>query len=223
MEVIAFVSPIDHGSRAVTGDFSLDVEDIKRSAPRMQRLKTRYIRVMSYPNDGLDEKDWRDEVFKRMRELTGIAEGEGIVLVHENCDGWGSQSPENLKILLEEIDSPALQVVFDSGNAVAHCGTARDTWHFYRAAKPFIRHFHIKDCRLDEQGQPIHTFPGEGWCMVKEIIRDLLASGYPGAFSIEPHMAVQIHLGTKASEHSKARSLYMEYGKRAVMMLEGLA
>ena len=52
---------------------------------------------MSYPNDGLDERSWRDEVFRRMKALVNIAEQEGIILGHENCDGWGSQSPEHLR------------------------------------------------------------------------------------------------------------------------------
>ena len=217
MHVIAFSSPIANWGRPITGDFKEDIDDLKRSIPRMHKLGTKYIRIMSYPNDGLPESEWERRVFKRIRELTKIAEDGEVILVHENCDGWASQSPENLTGLIKGIDSPSLRIVFDSGNVVAHGGSGADTWKFYLAAKPFIVHFHIKDCFEDkktENGEVLHTYPGEGSSGVRDIIIDLLKSGYRGAFSIEPHIAVQIHLGTKTSEHPEAKSIYLEYGNR---------
>ena len=57
---------------------------------------------------------------------------------------------------------------------------------------------------------------------MREIITDLLKSGYRGAFSIEPHIAVQIHLGTKMSEHPEAKKIYLEYGKRTNALFESV-
>ena len=220
MRVLSFASAIANWARPITSDFSRDLEDLRRAAPRMRRLGTEFIRVMSYPNDGLKEEVWQAEVLRRLGELARIAEGEGVILLHENCDGWASESPANLKYLIERIDSPALQIVFDSGNPVAHGSSGEETWEFYLAAKPYIRHFHIKDCRRDQQGNAVHTFPGEGWCRVQEIIRDLLKNGYDGAFSIEPHMAVQIHMQDGAPAQDEARTLYLEYGRRAGILLQ---
>ena len=225
MRVIAFSSPIANWGRPITGDFKKDTDDLERSIPRMHKLGTKYIRIMSYPNDELPDSEWERRVFKRIRELTKIAEDGGVILVHENCDGWASQSPENLAGLIERIDSPALRIVFDSGNVVAHGGTGADTWKFYIAAKPFIVHFHIKDCFEDkktETGEVLHTYPGEGSSGAREIIADLLRSGYRGAFSIEPHIAVQIHLGTKTSEHPEAKIVYLEYGKRTTALFKSI-
>ena len=58
--------------------------------------------------------------------------------------------------------------------------------------------------------------------MVREIIADALASGYKGAFSIEPHLAVQIHLGTDVATGVNPEEVYLEYGRRANKLLEEL-
>ncbi|HEB09919.1 MAG TPA: sugar phosphate isomerase/epimerase, partial [Spirochaetales bacterium] len=193
-----------------------------RSVVRMRRLGTEYIRIMSYPNDGLEQREWRKEVFRRLKELTRIAAGENITLVHENCSGWGGRSAENLRILLEEMDSPNFQIVFDTGNPVAEGHPREESWSFYEAARPFIKHIHIKDCKLSEDGEVVYTYPAAGWSMVREIIADALAGGYKGAFSIEPHMAVQIHLGGDLSAGVDPEEVYLEFGRRTNKLLEEL-
>lgn len=216
--VVCFASPIANWSRPITSDFSLDVDDLRRSIPRMQRLGTPFIRVMSYPNDGLGERAWRSEAIRRMRELARVAADGGVVLVHENCSGWGGATPENQRVLLEEVASPALQIVFDTGNPVAEGHPPEQTREFYRTARPYIRHIHIKDCRRLPDGTVEYTMPGEGASLVREILADALAGGYGGAFSIEPHISAQIHLGTSASG-AAAEEVYLEYGRRAQALL----
>ena len=58
MEVICFASSIANWARPISSDFQTDVKELKRATARMQRLRTPFIRVMSYPNDGLAEADW---------------------------------------------------------------------------------------------------------------------------------------------------------------------
>jgi sugar phosphate isomerase/epimerase len=220
--VVCFASPLANWSRPITSDFHRDVEDLRRSAPRMRRLKTRFIRVMSYPNDGLAEADWRREAVRRLRELTRIAEGEEVVLLHENCSGWGGASPSNQKALVEEIASPHFRIVFDTGNPVGEGHAPKATWDFYTSARPYIEHVHIKDCRRSDAGDIVYTLPGEGQSMVQEILKDAIDSGYGGAFSIEPHITAQIHLGTSATSREQAESTYREYGRRTNEMLARL-
>jgi sugar phosphate isomerase/epimerase len=213
--VVGLGSAIANWGRPITMDFAEDVGDLRRAVPRMRRLGTRFIRIMSYPNDGLPEHEWRAEVFSRLQELTRIAEGEGVVLLHENCDGWGSESPENLAALTGEMDSPAFRIVFDPGNPVAHGQSVEEMWAFYRAARAHIDHFHIKDVRREADGTAVHTYPGDGWCELSTMIAELLASGYTGAFSIEPHMANQVHLLETAGSNPDSVAIYREYGRRA--------
>jgi sugar phosphate isomerase/epimerase len=222
MEVICFASAIANWARPITSDFQADVEELNTAIPRMRLLGTRFIRVMSYPNDGLPEAEWRKEAIRRMKELSRIAADGDIVLVHENCSGWGGMSAENQKILLEEVHSPNLQIVLDTGNPVGEGHPPEETWDFYQTALPFIKHVHIKDCRKNQKGEIEYTYPGEGQSMVRRILKSILDLGYTGAFSIEPHITAQIHLGTSSSGR-EAEEIYLEYGRRTNAMLAELA
>ena len=219
MKVSCFSSAIANWARPVTGDFAVDVEDLKRAVPRMHRFGTPFIRVMSYPNDPkepVDEREWRREAIRRTKELSRIAEDGGITLVHENCSGWGGLSAENSNILLGEVDSPALKVVFDTGNPVTY---GQDSWEYYQTVRKDIVYVHIKDARKVD-GQDIYTYCGEGDGRVRDIVADLLKTGYDGGFSIEPHLAAVIHTGQTADNAGQLYESYTEYGRRLMKLVE---
>lgn len=219
MKVSCFSSAIANWARPVTGDFAVDVEDLKRAVPRMHRFGTPFIRVMSYPNDPkepVDEREWRREAIRRTKELSRIAEDGGITLVHENCSGWGGLSAENSNILLGEVDSPALKVVFDTGNPVTY---GQDSWEYYQTVRKDIVYVHIKDARKVD-GQDIYTYCGEGDGRVRDIVADLLKTGYDGGFSIEPHLAAVIHTGQTADNARQLYESYTEYGRRLMKLVE---
>ena len=210
MHVTCFASEIANWARNIGGDFKIDVDDLRRAVQRMKKLNTKYIRVMSYPNDGRDEHLWREEVVKRLKELTRIAEEEGITLAHENCSGWGGVSAENCFELIEEIDSPAFGILFDTGNPVVE---GQDSWDFYNRVKQYIVYVHIKDAKREDNSH-VYTFPGDGDGYVQEIIADLKSSGYEGVLSIEPHLSAIIHEGKGVDDSSNASRVYVEYGKK---------
>ena len=219
MGVSCFSSAIANWARPVTGDFAVDVEDLKRAIPRMHRFGTPFIRVMSYPNDPkepVEEREWRREAIRRTKELSRIAEDGGITMVHENCSGWGGLSAENSNILLGEVDSPALKVVFDTGNPVTY---GQDAWEYYQTVRKDIVYVHIKDARKVD-GQDIYTYCGEGDGCVREIVADLLKTGYDGGFSIEPHLAAVIHTGQTADNARQLYESYTEYGRRLMKLVE---
>ena len=82
MKVVGFASSIANWSRPVRGDFELDKQDLLRSVPRMHRLGTSYLRIMSYTQGDADKSEWKFEAIKRVKEMSRIAEGEGITLIH---------------------------------------------------------------------------------------------------------------------------------------------
>lgn len=199
-----FGSAIANWARSVHTPLEKDIGDLERAVPRMRKLGTNFIRIMSYPNDGLSEAEWKKIVLQRLSTLARIAEDKGVVLVLENCDGWASEKSENLIETMDTIASPALKIVFDTGNPISHLGTTEETWQWYRAALPYIVHFHIKDCKLDANGKPQHQYPGEGDSDVRRIIEDLVEKGYEGLFSIEPH----IHRSLEQEQYD----MYLKYG-----------
>ncbi len=214
-KVSCFASAIANWSRPITCDPQIDINDLKNAIPRMHRLDTKFIRVMSYPNDPnspLPENEWRNEAIRRMKVLAKIAEDGGVILVHENCSGWGGLSAENSNILLGEVNSPALKVVFDTGNPVTY---GQNSWEYYLQVKKDIVYVHIKDAKKIN-GNDVYCLCGEGDGCVPEIVFDLLKSGYDGGFSIEPHLAAVIHTGQQAESEEQLYSSYIKYGKKLI-------
>ena len=215
LEVSCFASQLCNWSRKITNPFEVDTAELARAIPRMQRLGTRFIRIMSYPNDSLSQDDWKAEAVGRIKKLARMADDGGVVLVHENCDGWAGQSVRHSLELLETVDSPALKLVYDTGNPVEH---DQNGWEFYSGVVDQIAYVHIKDA-VKTSGKLQGTFPGEGSGQVQRIVADLFRRGYDGGISIEPHMAVIVHQDKKADDPAQAYDLYLEYGRRTMTLL----
>jgi hypothetical protein len=60
--------------------------------------------------------------------------------------------------------------------------------------------------------------PGDG--AVREIIKDLLASGYDAGFSIEPHLAVVFHDTSVTASEDTQYNTYVEYGRRLEKLIK---
>lgn len=190
LEVVCVASRIGNWARPISGDLTQDLHELEVLKRRCAALGTQYVRVMSYPNDGLTEQEWGRRTVERMRRLAGEAEQAGLVLVHENCTGWAGAQPERMLALLEAVDSPALQLLFDTGNGVAH---GYDAYDLLIQIVEHVAHVHVKDARGDA-AQPVYTLPGAGRVRLADCLRLLLTSGYTGTWSIEPHLALQPHL-----------------------------
>jgi sugar phosphate isomerase/epimerase len=117
--------------------------------------------------------------------------------------------------MIATVGSPALKLVFDTGNTVAH---GQASFDYYAQVKPHVVYVHIKDMRKsDSKSAP--CYPGEGQGDVAKIVRDLLSGGYEGGISIEPHIAAIVHEG-KTSDPAAMYSTYVEYGRRLMALVE---
>lgn len=212
LRVTAFASAIGNWSRPITGDFEKDASELRSAVPRMQRVGAKFIRGMSWIGKDVTNEAWRDEAVRRYQELGKIAADGGIVLLHENCEGWGGLSPANAREFHERVAHPGVGVLFDIGNVTAY---GMDAWEFYCAVKPFIAHVHVKDTKKNPAGgkSSAFTMPGEGDSEVRRILTDLLRSGYRGAITIEPHVASIVHAGGRQSSPEVRRESYLRYGR----------
>jgi sugar phosphate isomerase/epimerase len=222
MRVSGFASAIGNWSRPINGDFALDLTDLRVLIPRMHRAQTRFVRTMGWMQAGTDDQVWRDEGIRRTRELAKLAADADIVLLHENCEGWGGTSPDNARAFMESVDHPNVRYLFDIGNSVSY---GLPTLPFYEAVKPFIAYVHVKDALRNPAGGKSNafTYPGQGDALVREILGDLLRTGYTAGVSIEPHVASIVHLGegTKASPEERLAS-YVKYGRELEALLQSL-
>ena len=215
--ISCFASQLCNWSRPITKHFDIDRQELARAIPRMQRTGCRFIRIMSYPNAGWPEQEWKEEVFARIRTLAAMADDGGVTLVHENCNGYGGLGPDQSLELLEVVHSPALKLLYDTGNPVPH---EQDPWTYYSAVKEQVVYVHIKDARVAPDGSTAYTYPGEGDGRVEDVVRDLLAGGYEGGVSIEPHLAAIVHEAITASAENAAYAKYLEYGRRLMALVE---
>jgi L-ribulose-5-phosphate 3-epimerase len=214
-------SRIGSWARPITCPFDGELAELDAMARAASRLGTRYVRVMSYPNDGLPEAAWASETVRRLKLLAARAADQGVVLVHENCSGWAATSAERAGTLLSDVDSPALRVLFDVGNPVAH---GYDGPGYLAAVLPWVDHVHIKDAvpATANRSEPVFTAPGEGTARLADCLTTLLDAGYQGVFSIAPHVAVMPHTGRRA-EPDVVLQRYLDYAGRLTEWLRETA
>jgi sugar phosphate isomerase/epimerase len=226
--VNCFGSGVANWAKKISDPPDSSYDELRRAIPRMRRLHTTMIRVMSFamPQDASsNDPGVEKEVIARMRTLVRMAEDGGVTIVHENCDGWGGLSWEHTLRLLDAMASPNFALVFDTGNPVFHYDvrgsgpySRQDAWEFYSHVKDHIAYIHVKDGRM-ERDTMRYTFPGEGDAQVSRILADLKKRGYNGGFSIEPHMAAVAHDPAKKSEATVRFENFAEYGRRAEKLL----
>ena len=211
VEVVAVAAKIGDWSRPVTGDFALDTAELDVLARRCAVLGTRTVRIMSYPSGGTNEPEWRREVRTRIRELARRAEDAGLVLAHENCAGWAGEDADRALDLIAHVDSPALRVLFDIGNGVAH---GYDAATMLRPLVEYVTHVHVKDATIAHDGDPAYVAPGEGEAGVEECLGILAEHGYRGALSIEPHLHLRPHLRAEGIDPGRGDEVaFIEYGR----------
>jgi sugar phosphate isomerase/epimerase len=227
VRVNCFGSAIANWGKQITDPFDVTLDEIERAIPRMQRLGAKLIRVMSYavlPNREADDQ-MEEERFRRLRMLHQMFTDAGLTPVHENCMNYGGMSWQHTLRLIENV--PGLKLVFDTGNPVFTDDRAQakpypkqSAWEFYTHVKEHVAYVHIKDGVWDpETGKTTYTFPGEGDGDVRRIVKDLLAGGYDGGFSIEPHLSVVQHDQSIVSPEEQRYSSYVEYGRRMERMI----
>jgi sugar phosphate isomerase/epimerase len=216
--VSGFASAIGNWSRPIAGDFQVDLNDLATLCRRMQRTGARIVRTMSWVRGDASLEEWRDEAVRRYKIMAPIAADAGILLLHENCEGWGGLSPENAVEFLERVNHPAVAALFDIGNTVAY---GLEPWPFYRAVRPFIRYVHVKDAKRNPAGgkSDLFTYPGQGDASVGEILADLISTGYDAGVTIEPHVASIVHLGGSQSTPEERFDSYVRYGRALESLL----
>lgn len=174
-------SPI--GKISITDPMEPHLELLKRTIQIAKALGTRRIRIFSfYMPDGEDPAPYREEVMKRMRQMTDVAEQEDILLLHENEKGIYGDIALRCKEIFDEIGSPNLRGVFDPANFV-QCGDSVYPEAFH-LLKEHIDYFHVKDALKD--GSVVPAGKGDG-CL-EELLRELVEDGYDGFLSLEPHL-----------------------------------
>jgi sugar phosphate isomerase/epimerase len=147
--------------------------------------ETPRIRVFSfYLPAEISHEAARDEVVRRLRELTSRAADRGVALYLENEKGiYGDTAAHSLD-LLQTIDSPALAAAFDPANFLEVGQPIDEAWGLLRSK---TRHFHVKDYDTTTR---LNVPTGQGQGQIGELIADAVNHGYTGFCTLEPHLVV---------------------------------
>lgn len=229
IRIAEFGSLIGSWSKSIDSDFAITLGEVERCIPRMQRLGTQIVRIMSYAQQPWGEDQHEQERFRRLREITKRFSDAGLITAHENCMNWGGFSSSHTLRLIEEV--PGLKLIFDTGNPVFQRDRShdpsegqksssssypwQDAWQFYQAVREHIAHIHIKDCRnpINDEVEPEYVFPGQGQAYIPAIIDDLKKSDYHGFIAIEPHVATVFHAKADDVDWDQCYRSYIEYGR----------
>jgi sugar phosphate isomerase/epimerase len=229
IKINCFGSAIGNWGKKIEEPGDSSLAETRRAIPRMRRLGTKFVRIMSFAVRKGDEDQMAQERFRRLREITKMFLDAGIQPVHENCMNYGGMGWPFTLELLENV--PGLKLVFDTANPVFNEDRSKpkpwpkqDPWEFYEHVKQHVVHVHVKDARWNHaKNDADYTMPGDGDGKVREILTDLLASGYSGGISIEPHIAVVFHdASVKASDEDMFNS-FVEYGRRLVALVDQIS
>ena len=125
-----------------------------------------------------------------LTEAAMVAERHGILIGLEQHQQY-SKTPEGLKSIYELVESPAIGINFDTGNA--YLGGGGDIYDWLESVKHNLVHFHAKDISIqqgqDERGKvtgtPVGCACGDGVVDWKRVIEIVKTSGKEVVFSVE--------------------------------------
>jgi 3-dehydroshikimate dehydratase len=185
--VAAIASPI--GKVPIDSSFAEHMQRFERAITVAQALASPYIRIFSFypPADTqpgtVDPASYRDEVLRRLREMTTRASAVGIILIHENEKGIYGDTIARCVDLLKSINDPHFRSVLDPANYLQCAQTPYPD--AYEATHPWLEYVHVKDVRANGT----LTVAGDGASQWASLLQRLHQDGYDGFMALEPHLA----------------------------------
>jgi L-ribulose-5-phosphate 3-epimerase len=149
-----------------------------------QFFGARIIRVFSYWRT-IDPAACTNAIVESLNNLATIAQKEKVIIGLENEHACNVGTAAEAKRILEAIQSPNLQLVWDPANALV-AGEDPVPGGYASLPKERIVHVHAKDCHM-EGNKPIWGPLGTRSVRWKEQISALLADNYKGYISLETH------------------------------------
>jgi len=183
IKVSAIGSPI--GKIKIDDPFEPHLRSFARAVMLAEYFETPYIRLFSFFVPEGEAEAHRDEVMRRMEALLEAAMGHPVTLLHENERHIYGDIPSRCADLMKTFDTPRLRFTFDPANFVL-CGVHpfTDGWDLL---KDYTVYLHIKDALMGP-GQVVPAGQGDG--ELRPLMNALVASGYDGFASLEPHLSM---------------------------------
>ena len=161
-------------------------ELLRRCCGLAHQFGTDLIRVFTFWRKGELTPDVERRIVDAFAEPLKVAEEEGVTLVLENEHACFIGTGAEAARVLSSVDSPRLRACWDPGNAFGAGETPFPDG--YNAIRPFLRHVHVKDGKIDPvDGSHSWTVVGEGDIDYAGHFDALRRDGYTGFISLETH------------------------------------
>jgi sugar phosphate isomerase/epimerase len=147
---------------------------------------TNMIRIFAFWSVGPElTPELADAIVDRLSEGVKYAEDNGLTLLMENEAACCLKTGADAAAVVGRIDSPALKVVWDPGNALL--AGERPYPEGYSAVRNYVRHVHVKDAVILANGNYKFVVVGEGEVDYDGQFAALKDDGYTGYISLETH------------------------------------
>ena len=167
-------------------EYGRHMEHFRRSLELTRLFGARTARLFSFWKRGdLDSEAVWDRIFEKMELPIRIAEAAGVALGFENVSSGNIGTSADLERLFERFPSPALQLIWDPGNAYA-AGDPRSALEGYEAVRDRVANVHIKDAAF-VNGKREWRAVGDGDVEYPPFLAALRRDGYAGTLSLETH------------------------------------
>jgi 3-dehydroshikimate dehydratase len=158
---------------------------LRRAAEIARRLGTRRIRIFSPQTDEDGRSDAWPLVKEWMAEQVELAKEHDVVLLHENDGRFFGAYPANAKLLFDELGGPRFRAIFDFANTVLLGYRPMRDW--FPWLLPHLDTIHVKDA-IEVERRVVPAGEGDG--ELRETMSFLLANGWSGTLTLEPHAKI---------------------------------
>lgn len=148
--------------------------------------------------EGVADDAWPDEVVSDLQATADVAAKRGISVALETEKPCYGATGQSMARLLDEIDRPNCGANWDPQNHHAYNGESFRPG--YEALGDRIIHVHVKDTKVDDDGNRSTVVPGEGEVDWPGQIEALVADGYEGMMVIETHFSPKIAASKASAE-----------------------
>ena len=176
------ISALDAPENLAAVDFcEKDVLRLKEEIATAENARTTYVRLHAYVEGerGVDEADRL--VRERLPALIESARKHGVTLLIESMGVYADTT--RLKVLLEDFADDNLAALWDVHHTVRFGNES--TAETIRNLGAYVRHVHIKDSSVGENGEILYGLMGEGTLPVGDALKALRSINFEGYVSLE--------------------------------------
>ncbi len=185
IKVAAIASPL--GKVPIDTPFESYLERVERAITLAHAFQSPFIRIFSFYPPAADPSQapeaWRDEVIRRLTEMTRRAAEANVVLLHENEKEIYGDTIARCVDVHQQVTDAHFKYALDTANFIQCQQTPYPD--AYNALRPWLGYVHVKDALPDGNVVPA----GEGASHWPDLLQRLRQDGYDGFFSLEPHLA----------------------------------